>query len=290
VSAQCPRRVTDAASAGSPPTQPAELERLVRYCHPVKLLARTRLPGLDALDDEALARLCGAPAAEYRQHVQALSEQARRAACELARRADVRRAIRAPALPAGEPVLAVGDSHTDDLASWAEILRHLLSGLRGSDGITVVNAGVSGDTTTALLTGAATLPRCALAVVLIGTNDARRHGRDGAPMLVSHAESRRNLRTLDRVLRRRARRLVWITPPPVDEQRIEADPTLRAADVTWRRADVEHKARLVRALNTEVVDLWPWFGARELAADGLHPSAAGQRAIVRAVLSAVARP
>jgi lysophospholipase L1-like esterase len=269
-------------SAEPTPGAPGELERLVRYCHPAKLLARTRLPGLDALDDAVVAALCGAPIAEYRRHVAAMREAARRAARELARQPDVRRAVRALPLRRGERLLAVGDSHTDDLASWAEILRHLL----GDEAIEVVNAGVSGDTTTALLTGVAALPRCALAAVLVGTNDARRHGRDGAPMLVSHAESRRNLRAIDERLRRRADRVVWITPPPVDERRIAADPGLREADLAWRRADVAAKARLVRALDPAAVDLWPVFGPEHLAADGLHPSAAGQRAIARAVLRA----
>jgi acyl-CoA thioesterase-1 len=273
-----------AVSASRTPT--AELERLIRYCHPAKLLARTSLPGLDALDDAVLARLCRAPVAEYRSRVRALREQARRDARGLAARADVRRAVGALPLRAGESVVAVGDSHTDDVASWAEILRHLLGALRGPDRIGLVNAGISGDTTTALLARVAGVPPSALAIVLIGTNDARRHGRDGAPMLVSHRESRRNLETIDEVLRRQARRVVWITPPPVDERRIETDPGLRAADLTWRRRDVAHKARLVRRLGGETVDLWPGFGAGHLAADGLHPSAAGQRAIVRALLSA----
>jgi acyl-CoA thioesterase-1 len=265
-------------------TGTAELERLVRYCHPAKLLARTRLPGLDALDDDVLARLCGAPVAEYRRHVQGLRDEAARAARELARLRDVGRAVSALPLRSGEQALAVGDSHTDDLGSWAEILRHLVA----RDEVGVVNAGVSGDTTTALRARLATLAPSALAIVLIATNDARRHGRDGAPMLVSHDESRRNLQAIDQALRRRARRVIWITPPPVDERRIEADAALRAGDLTWRRRDVEAKARLVRDLDADVVDLWPLFGPEDLAPDGLHPSAAGQRTILRAVLSALA--
>jgi lysophospholipase L1-like esterase len=273
----------------APRAPTAELERLVRYCHPAKLLARTRLPGLHALDDETLARLYGTPVGDYLRLAQALRESAHESARALARRPEIRRAVASLPLRPGERLLAVGDSHTDDRASWAEILRDLLADLRGADGIAVVNAGVSGDTTTALLATAAALPDAALAVVMIATNDARRHGRDGAPMLVSHRESQRNLRAIDRILRERARRVLWITPPPVDARRIAADPALRAADLTWREADVAHKAALVRALDGDRVDLWPDFGAEHLAADGLHASAAGQRAIVQAVLSAAAR-
>src|SRR5262249_35825936 len=67
---------------------------------------------------------------------------------------------------------------TDDLGSWAEILRHA--------GATIVNGGLSGDTTTGARVRLTQLLESEpdLAIVLLGTNDARRHG--GAQLL-SHA-------------------------------------------------------------------------------------------------------
>src|SRR3954451_11206789 len=101
---------------GKPPPS-SELERLVRYCHPAKIPATTRLPG--TLDQRAAAHVSrgaarrdrpgvGVPVERYRAVVAALLRDALEAAREL----------RPPTL-AG-PVLALGDSHTDDLASWAE--------------------------------------------------------------------------------------------------------------------------------------------------------------------------
>lgn len=245
-----------------------ELERLVRYCHPAKILGTTRLPG--RLGDDALAALYGTAAGAYRE----LAETLRRDAVEAAE------ALRAeleplPVAP-GERVIALGDSHTDDLASWAEVLAALT-------GAKVVNAGLSGDTTTHALARVDLLPDADRAYVLLGTNDARRHG--AAPILVSDAETRRNLRAIDAALRRRCRHVVWITPPPIDAARIAADPELVEAGVSWRLEEVARKAALVRIGRPGAVDLWPGFGAEHLAADGLHPSAAGQRLIVERLVA-----
>jgi lysophospholipase L1-like esterase len=244
--------------------------RLVRYCHPAKILAATRLPGLATLDEPTLALLYGVSTERYRDIAGAIRAEAARAARELD----------APVFTAGGPVLAVGDSHTDDLGSWAEILAARLD-------VPVINAGLSGDTTTAARARLSQLPAAGHAFVLLGTNDARRHGEQD--MLVSHGETRRNLRAIDHDLRRRCDQVTWITPPPVDEQRIRGAPALRAADVTWRLDDVAAKAALVREAWPDAIDVWPLFTADHLSDDGLHVSAAGQRLIAERALRRLAR-
>jgi acyl-CoA thioesterase-1 len=240
------------------------LERLVRYCHPAKLLDGTGL----AVPDAALY---GAPPATCK----ALADAIRRRAAE---EAEALRGVRLP-FASGARVLAIGDSHTDDLGSWAQMLAALHDG-------PVLNAGVSGDTTVHARARVDRLPRADHAIVLLGTNDARRHC--GAPMLVSHAETRRAVRALDRALRRFCGAVTWITPPPVDEQRLAADPWLSAGAVSWRLADVAAKADIVRAA-APAVDVWPAFGPGELAADGLHPSPSGQRVILECLVASGAR-
>src|SRR5687767_5696335 len=111
-------------------TSPSELERLVRYCHPAKILATTRLPG--ALDERALAALYGVSVEHYREVVEAVRRE--------------------PFAALGG--LALGDSHTDDLGSWAEMLG-------------LVNSGLSGDTTTAALARLHRLPAAERAYVLL---------------------------------------------------------------------------------------------------------------------------
>ena len=250
----------------------------MRYCHPTKILATTRLPGLGALDDRTLAGLYGTVPAAYRALVQDLRRDARVAAEQLAARDSVRRAIARVSVAPGDAIVAVGDSHTDDLASWAAILAHLLP-------VPVVNAGVSGDTTTAARARLDRLSAATTAVVLLGTNDARRHGRDGVPMLVSHAETGRNLRAIDAALCARGARVVWVTPPPVDERRIRDHPATAEAGLEWRLEDVAAKADLVRELGPTAVDLWSGFAAHHLEEDGLHPSILGQQLIAERVLA-----
>lgn len=237
------------------------LRELVRFCHPAKILGATRLPG--SLTEDAIARLYGTDPATYRALTAELTAEAR----------DAPVSVGGTAFARGSTILALGDSMTDDLGSWAEILRHALPD------VTVVNGGLSGDTTTGAISRLARLTavRPTWALVLLGTNDARRHG--DAPMLVSHAETRRNLHVLDTALRRRCRHVRWITPPPI-VGRVDADP-----DVHWEPADVAAKARLVRALDPAAVDLWPGFAARHLCPDSLHPSPAGQRLIAERVLA-----
>jgi lysophospholipase L1-like esterase len=236
---------------------PRPLPELVRFCHPAKILAGARLPG--TLDDDAIAGLYGTDAATWRALAGEIAAEARCAAATL------------PPPPRGR-ILALGDSITDDLGSWAGILR--------AGGADVVNGGLSGDTTTGARVRLTRLleTRPDRAIVLLGTNDARRHGRGGEPMLVSHDETRRNLRALDAALRRRCRHVTWITPPPV------ADPALGEPDLVWHNRDVAAKADLIRDLDATAIDLWPGWTAEHLSPDGLHPSPAGQRFIAEQVL------
>ena len=244
--------------------RPPPLPELVRYCHPDKILGATRLPG--SLTEDAIAALYGTDVAALRL----ASAEIRMEANDSAR--CLRDGLGGAALAPGSTILALGDSITDDLGSWAEILRHALPE------VTIVNAGLSGDTTTGAIARLSRLDlgRPTWALVLLGTNDARRHG--GAPMLVSHAETRRNLRILDRALHRRCRHVRWLTPPPIFAP-ADADPDLR-----WDPTDIAAKAQLVRALDPSAIDLWPGFGPEHLCPDGLHPSLAGQRFIARRVL------
>jgi acyl-CoA thioesterase-1 len=241
--------------------KPPPLSELVRYCHPAKILGATRLPG--APSDGAIASLYGTDPETYRTLLAAMAAEARAAARDIER----------PPFASGSTVLALGDSITDDLGSWAEILRHAVPD------VTVINAGLSGDTTTGAIARLSRIAaRATWGLVLLGTNDARRHG--GGPMLVSHAETRRNLRVLDAALRRRCHHVRWITPPPI-LQAVELDPDLR-----WEPDDVAGKAQLVRELDATAVDLWPGFRAAHLNADGLHPGPAGQRFIAERIARA----
>jgi len=249
--------------AAAPAPSPERLEQLIRFEHARKRLAAFEFAG--PLSDEAEAALHLTDAPTLRAVREGLRERASAAGaglpCDFARSGDV--------------VVALGDSITDDLVSWAEILRGPLE----RAGALLVNAGLSGDTTADLLRrlyGVVAL-RPTLAITMIGTNDAQRHG--GAKPLVSGDESIANLRALRDWLRRAGARTAWITPPPVDESALAAAVAPRPFEI--RNADLRRIARAIHAFPDPVVD-----GAVVgdlLLADGVHPSAAGQAKLAAAV-------
>ena len=122
------------------------IEPWVRYTHLEKLYGY--LPGMD---EELLARLFGLDPQEYRAIRDRFDERARDAAGELLEEPEF--AGRVDRLPfrKGDTVVGVGDSITDDLQSWLEIVRHLLQERRSVDGIRVVNRGLSAHTAAMVL-------------------------------------------------------------------------------------------------------------------------------------------
>jgi acyl-CoA thioesterase I len=272
---------------GQPPR--AEIEESMQYHHPEKTLAE--LPGGQETRDELLAPFFGTDVGTYREIKGAFAERARRCARELLQDARFARFVdRLPVEP-GSTVVGLGDSITDDSQSWLEILRHLLAERRPEDGIQLVNAGISGDTTSRLLGRFLdVLERNPASIVtLIGTNDVAFVREPSTKSLISPEETGKNLRTLrDLAETLSEARLIWMTPPPVIEARV-ADGSSPSEPV-WRNADLAEVARLVREVagNDPLVDLWKAFGdpaePELLRPDGMHPSLAGQKAIAAALV------
>jgi lysophospholipase L1-like esterase len=269
-----------------------QLTYVLQFVHPEKTLA-----GLPGLSDTTVAAVFGLDGTAYRRIRAGFTEAAGRAAQELLE--DPSFAGRVERLPfaAGAKVIGLGDSITDDYQSWAEVLRHLLALCRPGDGIAVVNAGVSGDTTTHLIGRFVEVAELQPDWVLCmaGTNDARTHGRQPAKTLVSLDETARNLAALRRfAATQTAARWVWITPAPVIEEKIAAHWYLGPLQLAWSNRDLRAVAEVVRGQPDPVVDVQAVFGVPAdpglLLADGLHPSLAGQKAIVRAVVERLAGP
>jgi lysophospholipase L1-like esterase len=178
-------------------------------------------------------------------------------------------------------VVAFGDSLTAAPRSWAEILG-------------LVNLGVPGDTTVHLVSRFAEVVACQpdLLIVMAGTNDARRHGTAAERVLVPDRETKRNLELLITLAREQtSARTVFITPPPILEDKVRRAPLLRGEAVTWLEADVSRKAAIVAGLDAQVIDsraaLTPPLDAL-LLADGLHLSARGQRRLARWIVRQLA--
>jgi lysophospholipase L1-like esterase len=260
---------------------------LVQSVHPEKVYFY--LPGIE--DEAVVAALYGVDVATYRAVRDRFAASARVAAEDLL--ADAAFAARVDRLPFAPEatIVGIGDSFTDDLQSWLEILRHLLDRPRPQDRIRVVNAAVSARTTTDVL-------HYLVPVVgqqpdwifcLVGGNDAKRIGPEPTKTLVGIAETAGNLTEVRRMAAAQTKAAwVWITPATADEERVAAYPPFRLGQSTWRNDDLVAIGDVLRRMPDPVVDLQAVFGrppAPELLReDGLHPSLAGHRAIAKAVV------
>lgn len=238
------------------------------------------LPGIFDLSPEA-----------YEEIRQSFDAAARAAADELL--GDERVAGLVDMLPvrAGQRILAVGDSVTDDLQSWAEILRHLLQIRRGEDAITVINAGLSAHTSAMVLRRwpATLAAEPDLVICALGGNDVTRVGPDAAKPQVSLSETLANLRELRRIARAlTTASWAWMTPVPVHEERVGTFKPFTFGLSTWRNADITALAEAVLTFDDPVVDLVSTFGVPAdphlQGPDGVHPSLTGQKAIAVALL------
>jgi len=267
----------------------AEIEESMQYHHPEKMLAA--LPGGHEIGDEMLAPFFGTDVRTYREIKVAFAERTRRCARELLQDARFARLVDRLPFEPGSTIIGLGDSITDDSQSWLEILRHLLAERRQEDQIRLVNAGISGDTTSGLLGRFLDVleGEPAWIVILIGTNDVAFVRDPRTKSLVSPEETGKNLRTLhDLADTLSEARLVWITPPPAIEACVAEGSS--PSEPMWRNADLAEVARLVREVagDDPLVDLWEAFGdppePELLLPDGLHPSLAGQKAIAAALV------
>ena len=261
------------------------IENLVQYTHLEKLYGY--VPGMD---EALMARLFGLGLEEYREVKGRFDANARDAALELLEEPGFSGRVDRLPFRAGETVVGVGDSITDDLQSWLEIVRHLLEERRARDGIRVVNGSLSAHTTAVVLRRF--VPNVVALkpdwiICLLGGNDATRTGPESNKPQVGIEETARNLEAMRRIAREQTEaEWVWITPPTYDEERASSFPPFKMGQSVFRNDGIVAIGDLVRAQEDTVVDIQAVFGlpaATELQGpDGVHPSLAGQKAIAKA--------
>jgi acyl-CoA thioesterase I len=276
---------TPAATPAAGSADPQTLS-LVQYVHPEK--AYFWVPGMSK--EAVLASLYDLDLAAYQALKADFAAAARGAAEELL--AEPGFAEKVDNLPFAPEslVVAVGESDTDSLQSWFEILRHLLELRRPQDGIRLENMGISAQTTTqALSRFVQPLGQQPDWIICgLGGNDAVRTGPEPTITLVSIEETIRNLAEM-----RRLAELVtdaqwlWLTRPPIDEARMEAYEGFRMGPLpfVWRNADIDAINAWTREQPELVVDMQAAFGdpvpVDFQEPDGLHPTLAGHQAIAR---------
>ncbi|HLL38684.1 MAG TPA: GDSL-type esterase/lipase family protein [Rubrobacteraceae bacterium] len=190
--------------------------------------------------------------------------------------------------------MGLGNSITNDLQSWFEVLANLVEARRPQDGIRFVNAGISRDTTSQIISRflGVVQERPAWILSMMGTNDVRRHGEDPTKILVSHNETEANLGMIRNFAEEQTNAsLLWMFPPVIEE-RIAESPFLAPQRLMWRNEDLEEVAGIVRDLDDPVIDLQDVMrkpvDPALLLPDGLHPSLEAQQAIAAALVERLA--
>ncbi|RKN84379.1 SGNH/GDSL hydrolase family protein [Paenibacillus ginsengarvi] len=265
--------------------------KLVQTQHPAKLLPFAR-----HMNEPTIAAIYGIDTETYRSIQRQLSETVRDAAADMLEQPDFAAKVdRLPFRP-GQTVVAIGESTTDDLLSWFELLRHLVQLRRPEDEIRFVNEGVSGFTTSQVLgrmSGIAAKEPDWL-FCMIGGNDAMRIGPDSGITQVSPGETARNMAAIRQLAAARTNaRLVWLTPSSIDEQRAADYPPFKAAGLAWRNEDIRRAGDIIRELPDPVADTQDGFlspGADILLGpDGVHPTLEGHRYIVTVLVEELAK-
>jgi len=267
-----------------------QVEQTVRFQHPEKLLT-TVAP----LDETLIATILSLEVATYRETKHQLDEQVRGAAGELLTDPAFAASVdRLPFRP-GTVVVGVGDSNTDDLLSWLEILRCLLELRRPQDRIHVLNAAVAAQTTSMALTrlSGVVARRPAWIICALGSADALRVGPQPTKTLVSPEETARNVAEMRHMaMIQTEAHWVWMTPPTVDERITVKYPPFQQAQLMLRNTDIMTVGDILRSQPEPVVDVQAIFGhpaAEEFVGPhGPTPSLTGQQTIAKALVERLA--
>ncbi|MFE5322192.1 SGNH/GDSL hydrolase family protein [Paenibacillus sp. NPDC056579] len=266
------------------------LVKLVQSQHPEKLL-----PFVRNMNDRTLAAIYGTDADTYRSIIRHLTQLAQDTAREMLNDAAFANKLDRIPFQAGQTIIAVGESTTDDLLSWFELLRHLIGLRRPQDGIRFINEGISGYTSTQTLRrmSSVTAMNPDWIMCMIGGNDALRIGPEPAKTQVDPEETAKNLSAIRHIAASRTKaRWVWLTPPPINEEQAAAYPYFQFGQLAWRSKDIARVSETIRSLPDPVVDMQSVFKAYvdqpPLGPDGVHPTLEGHQAIVTQLVEALA--
>ena len=255
------------------------IEMFVRFTHLDKEF--DYLPGMTPA---VMASLLGLDFPTYRRLRDEHDAAARQAASGLLTDPEFAGMVARLPFNAGQTVVTVGDSITDDLRGWVEVFRHVLD-LRG-DAPKIVNMGRSAYTSAmALRRIAPQLPylRPDWVFCMLGNGDM---SRVGGELQTSVDETERVLRAIRTIAGET--RWVWLTPVPVLEARVDAFTPFSRGLATWRNDDIVALGDRIKTFDDPVVDVQAVYGVPPnpdfQGPDGVHPTLAGQTATARALV------
>ncbi|MFI5845049.1 SGNH/GDSL hydrolase family protein [Catenuloplanes sp. NPDC051500] len=265
-----------------------ERRRFLRYTRTRSWPMLGRFPVSDDLHDALLAQMLAGAPETVRSLLDSLRAQTRATAARMLTDERYRHAVATLPFRAGDRIVAVGDSITADRLGWFDLLAASVE-LAGAPQAGLVNLSVSGNTTADALERFDLLEAAqpTRVLLMLGTNDARAHGRTRHHRMVTPPETERNVRALiDLITHDLHAPVTVITPPAVDQDRIDAFFT--GAPLHWRADAVAEVAAAVRKAAPDAIDLHESLDVRGghdlLEDDGVHPTPAGQRIILTHVV------
>jgi acyl-CoA thioesterase I len=265
-----------------------ERRHFLRYTRTRSWPMLQRFPVGDDLHAELLAQMLASTTETVRALLRSLADETRAAAGRLLADEAYREVIATLPFRPDDRIVGVGDSITADRLGWFDLLAASID-LAAVPGPALVNLGVSGNTTADVLERFDLLEaaRPSRVLLMLGTNDARAHGRTAGYRMATTHETERNLRALVDLITRDLRApITVITPPAVDQNRIDA--FFSDAPVHWAAAAVAEVAAVVRKVVPGAVDLHraghPPGPHDVLEPDGVHPNPAGQRFILTRIV------
>lgn len=175
------------------------------------------LPGIH--NEDAMASLIGIEEEELNKLRTLYYDNAREAALELLKEDEIAEWMNGLPFDSDDTIIAVGDSMTDDLQGWFSIFSHMLEVSSDDADFTLINSGISYNTTSEALRR---LYRDVLVhdpdwvIVALGTFDAIRLDISPGRTLLPLSETWENLNTIGSAIQQVTDNpVIWISPPPV---------------------------------------------------------------------------
>lgn len=249
------------------------------------------LPGAKHLEN--VASFIGLSVAELTDSRTHCDDQAEMAAQEILKDEDMLKAIEKIPFKKGQTVLAIGDSFTDDLSGWFEILRHVLEISRPDLELEFINMGVHEDTSADALRR---VNRTVLDIkpdwvfVALGTYDAMRLHAAPDRTLVSLADFWENLNSIENaIIQTTQLPVIWITPAPVITELMERVPLF---DGLVYESDLIQFREVVAGRTGYIVDppgrrMGSPADAWNFLPDGFYHALAGHSSTVKRILTSL---
>ncbi|KAF2340403.1 SGNH/GDSL hydrolase family protein [Flavobacterium tistrianum] len=262
----------------------AYADKMLLHMHPEKIL--NFLPDLN---DGQIAQLYGMSIEEYQSAKKVYDVQAQNAASELLADPDFSFKIDRLPFKKNQTVLVIGESTADALNSWVYILQHLLNQRRPQDNIRIINAAISGQTTTEALRKITGQLKSNPDWVIchLGTNDSMRYVNQKTA--VSLTETIANLNAIKEIIRRDAKaNIVWLAPVQVDEKKAADFQPFKTQQLSLKNSDLNEIGRYLKTLPEPAIDAAEEFGnpvnPEFVQFDGIHLTIDGQKAVARSLI------